>query len=129
QEQALVAGAIGDEFDVGCDIAIALDQTSDRRRKAGCKAPRRQHCDFLPGHRSSFSVRIVSMMAGCLAQNPMKGNGAATLSALRDGAVSSKFRAMRCHRFMRAIKIVSSPVARAWFILLSPQLSGQDRSM
>ncbi len=56
EQHALVAGAVGDQLDIGRDVAIALDQAADGGRQAGREAPGGEQSDFLFGH-DRFSSR------------------------------------------------------------------------
>ena len=59
KQEALVAGAIGDQLDLRRDVAVAFDEASDSGRQTGREPAGGQHCDFLLGHvSSSASARL-----------------------------------------------------------------------
>jgi hypothetical protein len=53
EQDALVAGPVGDQLDVGSHVAISPDQTADRGREAGSEPTGGEQSGFLFGHRSS----------------------------------------------------------------------------
>ncbi len=69
-QQSTKAGLVGDDLDLGRDVAVALDQAADGGREAGREAPGGQHRDFLLGHHSSSGLhrarcRLLQVANGC----------------------------------------------------------------
>lgn len=71
QQEALIAGSIGDQLDFRRNVRIAFDQPANRGRKAGREPACGQHCDFLFGHGSSSGV-IARIERGLSSASPME---------------------------------------------------------
>ena len=83
-EQALVAVFVGDDLDLGGNLGVALDQTTDRRGQAGRESTGGEESDLLDGHGKPFVRRAMTLLSlwheskrhtGGANVNPFQGTG------------------------------------------------------
>ncbi|OQB95837.1 MAG: hypothetical protein BWX86_01059 [Verrucomicrobia bacterium ADurb.Bin122] len=57
EQEAFIAAAVGDDFDVGRDLGVALDEATDGGAEAGGEATSREKCNFLGSDRSAHDKK------------------------------------------------------------------------